>query len=150
MSSHNEPLMIVVLLVALAAAGWLLAQSLKVRQEEAKASGAPPEGGSDPHPMAAKPGEELLLKFVADGDGTRRGETVAVEEGKLILKNGPDFFAAPLESFEDAGDEVKVVGPVDWEAAKAEGEAWRDRSHKPVDYDESELPPDEAPGKDSG
>jgi hypothetical protein len=50
---------------------------------------------------------------------------------------------APLASFNREGDGVMVTGPVDWEQAAKDGEAWRERSTKVIEYDESEIPPED-------
>jgi hypothetical protein len=142
MSFHDDPLVIVYLVVAIGVIIYLVALSLKARQEK-------PEGQDDAAsaqgrgPQHERPGEDLLLQFVQDREGKRYGETVAVEGDQLIVKDGQTFYMAPLASFNKEGDGVLVTGPVDWEQASKDGEAWRERSTKVIEYDESEIPPED-------
>jgi hypothetical protein len=134
MSFHDDPVLLLYLLGAVLIIGYLVRMSLQARK------GAPKEVEEEAMESA---GGDLLLKFVVDADGTRRGETVAVDGQRLIVKDGPVFFSAPLDAFEARGEDVAVTGPVDWEAAKVEGEAWRERNHKVITYTEAELPKDD-------
>lgn len=112
---------------------WRLTRSPKAKATPAAAG-----------PEAASPQESMLLRFVVDEKGERTGETVAVDGSNFILKRQDGFYAVPMAQVESAGDQLRLKGTVDWEAAKREGEAWRERSHKVISYAPEELPKDES------
>lgn len=88
---------------------------------------------------------DVLSRFVEDKDGERLGETVGMD-GKLVIVKGRDpirFHAVPRDALTLEGEAFKVTGDVDWPAAAAEGEAWREKQHRVVDYGAHELPEDE-------
>jgi hypothetical protein len=90
------------------------------------------------------PNERFVLKFVEDPNGVRIGETVAVEGDEAILKDARGFLAVPVADLSEAGEGLKLGRPIDETAARQRGEAWRERSHKVITYNESELPKDES------
>lgn len=133
MALQDEPVLWLALLVAVVAA--LLMRNLSRRSRtpaaDAAASGPPAE-------------EMMLLKFLVDENGVRRGETVALEGEGFVVKSGDAFYIVPKVLVADAGAQLALKGPLDWEAARREGDAWRERSHKVITYKEEELPKDEA------
>lgn len=140
MALHNDPVLLFYLLLAIAVIAYLISLSVRARRRA-----TPPEAAAreTPGEEEKRPGEDLLLKFVEDSEGKRYGETVAVEEGHLIIKDGQTFYRAPVEHFEKSGEGVLVKGDVDWDEAKRAGEAWRERSTKVIEYDEEEIPPED-------
>lgn len=143
MAFHNDPVLLFYLLLAIVVVGYLISLSVRARRSKAPAEAG---GGATQPPLQEdekRPGEDLLLKFVEDAEGKRYGETVAVEEGSLIIKDGQSFYKAPVEHFEESAQGVLVKGDVDWAAAKEAGEAWRERSTKVIEYDEEEIPPED-------
>lgn len=89
------------------------------------------------------PADRLLLRFVEDPQGRRVGETVAVEGDDLVLKDAAGFLVVPVGSVEENGPGLKMKEPLDESAARRKGDAWRERSHKVITYQESELPPED-------
>lgn len=90
---------------------------------------------------------DVLSRFVEDADGTRLGESISMD-GELVIIKGRDpvvYHALPRASLQLDGESFKVVGEVDWPAAQAKGEAWRERQHRVVEYTDAELPEDERP-----
>lgn len=79
-----------------------------------------------------RPAGHLLSRF-AHHEGSVVGETVAVEQDKLILKQEGVFKAVPLDMATLERDEVVLQGFIDWDAAKAEGAQWLERNRKGVD-----------------
>ncbi|MBI2077680.1 MAG: hypothetical protein HYT80_04815 [Euryarchaeota archaeon] len=110
----------------------LIRMSMRARQAEAQQTMS-----------QESPGEKMLLRFVEDEKGTRVGETVAVEADKMIVKAPGGFLAIPVAQLSESGPGLKLTGTFDEAAAKKEGEAWREKSHKVITYDPKELPPDE-------
>lgn len=141
MAFHNDPVLLFYLLLAIVVVGYLISLSVRARKGQASAEAGGAETTAEEEEK--RPGEDLLLKFVEDADGKRYGETVAVEEGSLIIKDGQDFYKAPVDRFEGSPQGVLVKDDVDWEAAKEAGEAWRERSTKVIEYDEEEIPPED-------
>lgn len=140
MTFHSDPVLLFYLLLALVVVGYLISLSVRARREQTPADAG---GGPPPEEAEKRPGEDLLLKFVEDADGKRYGETVAVEKGNLIIKDGQTFYEAPVAHFEKSPQGVLVKDDVDWDAAKEAGEAWRERSTKVIDYDDEEIPPED-------
>ncbi|MBN1540491.1 MAG: hypothetical protein JW939_10130 [Candidatus Thermoplasmatota archaeon] len=69
--------------------------------------------------------DEYLSRFLKDGDGTIKGETIDIDGDELVLKSGGDFFMIPISSVELASDFLLLNGNVDWKRAKELGERWR-------------------------
>jgi hypothetical protein len=96
-------------------------------------------------------GEELtdvLSRFVDDEKGERVGETVGMDGDKVIVKSKDkaSYYAVPRASLEEMEGDFKVRPGVDWKTAEEEGEAWKKRQHRLVEYTQDELPEDERPG----
>lgn len=111
----------------------LIRMSTKARTEAAQAQA-----------VQESPHEAMLLKFVEDPSGRRIGESVAVEDDEMIIKDAQGFLAVPVANVSPSGDGLKLSAPLDEAGARVRGEAWRERHHKVITYSESELPKDEA------
>lgn len=72
-----------------------------------------------------EPKADWLCKFVLHA-GSVVGETVAVAEGNLILKQAGVFKSVPKDQAVVSGDEVILNGDIDWDAAIAAGTAWHE------------------------
>jgi hypothetical protein len=95
-------------------------------------------GAGPAAPSAAS--DELLLKFVVDSGGQRRGETVAVDGDRLILKTPDGFASLASAQLKPEGATLRIEGDVDWDDARKAGEAWRTRSYKEITYSPDEVP----------
>ncbi len=113
---------------------WQLGRGAKAKPTMADAPGGGAAGAGFDH---------LLLRFVHDASGERKGETVAVEGDQVIVKNQEAFFQVPANQLEESGAGLKIAGDLDWDAARRAGEAWRERSHKVIEYRPDEVPKDE-------
>src|SRR5687768_11574107 len=89
---------------------------------------------------AENPHEAWLLRFITREDGTRVGETVAVEGAEFIVKDAKGFLAIPTALVKEEGQELRLTGTFDEASARQKGEAWRERSHKVITYSDSEIP----------
>lgn len=87
--------------------------------------------------------ESLILRFVTDEQGERLGETVSLDGDRVILKVKDGFVSVPASKIKDQGGNLQLDFGVDWDEARRLGEEWRARSHKVIEYSESELPKDE-------
>lgn len=96
------------------------------------------EGGEVPEEQ-----QGMLLQFVHDESGTRRGETVAVDGDQFVLKTPDGFALVSTAKVTKVDGTLRVAPDVDWPAARAAGESWRERSHKVIDYADDEVPKDE-------
>lgn len=105
---------------------------------------APAAAGKASSDLPVAGGEEFLLKFVVDSTGTRKGETVAVDGDRIIVKAPDGFASVPSARLRAEGGSLVLDGAVDWDAARRDGEAWRERSYKEITYKPEELPKDEA------
>lgn len=71
------------------------------------------------------PAKDLLLKF-AHHEGSVVGESVAIDDDRLILKQAGVFKSVPLAQAEVHEGDIRITGDVDWEEAIRQGEAWHD------------------------
>lgn len=121
------------LLVALAALAGMWKLSRSVRPQPVADAGA---GTDDSH------AEDLLLRFVVDASGQRRGETVALEGDQVVVKTPEGFLLVGRHQLHSEGATLLLAEDLDWGAARQAGEAWRQRSHKEIAYRPEELPQD--------
>lgn len=136
MAEANTYVLWAALLVAAVAASLMWNLSRKAKPQAAEAPGAAPSGpGQGP--------ERLLLRFVHDETGQRKGETVAVDGDNIIVKTPDGFASVPAAQLVDEGGNLKVAGAVDWDAARRVGEEWRSRSYKEITYSPEEVPKEE-------
>lgn len=77
--------------------------------------------GPDEEPKSTS---TVLLSRFAHHQGNVVGETVAVEDDRLILKKEGVFKAVPLDMATLQGDEVVLQGYIDWDAAQKDGQVW--------------------------
>ena len=80
---------------------------------------------------------KLLCRFVLDGMGRKIGESVAVNEDVIIVKNGSKYLGVPLKHVEETDKTLVVKGLVDKEKAEEMGEKWRAESFKELDQSEA-------------
>jgi len=74
----------------------------------------------------------LLCRFVLDGIGRTVGESVAVDEDVLIIKNGKKYLGVPLKHIEEDGKTLMVKGLVNNSNAEKMGEKWREECFKEI------------------
>lgn len=98
--------------------------NMRAREEREK-----PKGQEDEDEGSVSP---LLSRFVRH-DGNVVGETVAVDDGDLILKQAGVFKAVPRSMATLVDDEVVLMGHIDWDQAVARGTAWKEGATKGVD-----------------
>lgn len=67
----------------------------------------------------------LLCRFVLDGFGRKVGESIAIDEDVLIIKNGKTFLGVPLKHVEEKEKTLLVRGLLDQDKARELGEKWR-------------------------
>jgi hypothetical protein len=76
---------------------------------------------------------DLLCRFVHDGAGRDVGESIAIQNDLLIVKDGVSFLGIPLKHIEEDGSKLLVKGLVDTTKAKELGELWRQSSLEKTD-----------------
>lgn len=135
MSAHTNPVVWAFVLIALIALGLLWSLG---RQAKVGAGTAAPASNA----LQAGQHESLLLRFVEDPDGTRRGETVALHEGRVVLKTPEGFCVVDTSQLDEgSGGNLRLGADIDWERARADGEAWRQHSHEQSDKGSPEPGP---------
>ena len=82
--------------------------------------------------------QDFLCRFVLDGSGKTVGESVAIQDDLLIIKEKKDFLGIPLKHIEENGKKLLVKGLVDTSKAKELGEAWRNASYEEIVMEEEE------------
>ncbi len=80
----------------------------------------------------------LLCRFVLDGLGVKIGESIALNDDILIIKNGKKYLGIPLKHVEEDGDELIVKGLVDKKKALDMGEKWCKFSFNNIEYNQEE------------
>lgn len=88
--------------------------------------------------------DTLLCRFITDGSGRKIGESVAVDDGIMIIKTGKKFLGVPLKHIEEKGKTLLVKGLVDFDKAYELGEEWRKESFREINQQ------DESEGKTNG
>lgn len=78
--------------------------------------------------------EDIIARFVISGNGTKIGETVALHDDLLIVKNSEHFLGIPLKHIEVVGTRVFVKGLMDKDKAIQLGEKWRRSTYKEIQY----------------
>ena len=79
--------------------------------------------------------KDLLCRFVHDGAGRNVGESIAIQNDLLIVKDGVSFLGLPLKHIEQDGSKLLVKGLVDTTKAKELGEQWRQSALVTTDED---------------
>ena len=79
------------------------------------------------------PRDEYLSLFVKDGKGEVKGESIGVENEKIVIKEGDVFFMFPLDSVRIEEEQLTIIKNVNWKKARKEGEKWRKRELDPLD-----------------
>jgi hypothetical protein len=82
---------------------------------------------------------KLVAREVRDEGGRRVGETVRVEGDEVVVKQEGAFLMVAKANLHEDADKLRAEG-VDWDAARAKGEAWRQRQEDVMRYDEKGLP----------
>lgn len=70
----------------------------------------------------------LLCRFVLDGLGVKLGESIALNDDIIIIKNGKKYLGIPIKHVEEDGSKLIVKGLVDKKKALEMGEKWRNFS----------------------
>ena len=77
--------------------------------------------------------DNLLCRFVKDGLGVTLGESIALNDDVIIIKNGKKYLGVPLKHVTEKADELIVKGLVDKRKALQMGEKWRESSFKEIE-----------------
>lgn len=83
---------------------------------------------------------ELLSRFVVNAKGDTVGETVALEPEQVVLKKEGAFYAVSLDDVIEKDGMLLVDAKIDWAAAEAAGETWREQAYDEMEYDDSGMP----------
>ena len=77
--------------------------------------------------------DNLLCRFVKDGLGVTLGESIALNDDVIIIKNGKKYLGVPLKHVSEKDEELIVKGLVDKRKALQMGEKWRESSFKNIE-----------------
>jgi hypothetical protein len=78
--------------------------------------------------MQEDPHDQLLSRFVETPKGTRVGESIGIEQSRIILKNKLNFYVIPLKYIKEKDDKLILRRKVNWDRAAKLGEAWRKKA----------------------
>jgi hypothetical protein len=81
-----------------------------------------------------------LARFLEEQDGEEVGETVGITDDALVVKDGDDFLALPLEDVIEEEERLVAGDDVDWDAAAEAGEEWASGEEDRVEYDDEGMP----------
>lgn len=90
-----------------------------------------------PEPMGSVPGQAVhpwLCKF-ARHEGHIVGESVAIEDDRLVMKQAGVFKIVAMQQVAEKDGDLEVSGAVDWAAAEREGAAWYESKRGTADTD---------------
>jgi len=80
----------------------------------------------------------LICRFVLNGQGHKIGESIAIFEDLLIIKNGKDFLGVPLKHVEEEDIGILVKGLIDQTKALELGAKWQRKNYKEITYPKEE------------
>ena len=72
--------------------------------------------------------DDLICRFVIDGNDNKIGESIALDGDILIVKSKNKFLGIPLKHVEDVGKALKVRGLINYDKAEEMGEEWYRRN----------------------
>jgi len=78
--------------------------------------------------------EKFLCRFVLDGSKNKIGESIAIDEDVLIIKDKDDYLGVPLKHIDKTGKTLLVKGLIDRKRAEEMGEKWRKESFQKIKY----------------
>jgi hypothetical protein len=76
----------------------------------------------------------LLCRFVLDSLGKKVGESVAIEDDVIIIKDGGKYLGVPIKHIEENEKTLLVKGLFDQTKAEEMGEKWREKEFKNIDH----------------
>ena len=74
--------------------------------------------------------DNLLCRFVLDGSGNTIGESVAIDEDIIIIKNRSNYLGIPIKHIEKDEKTLLVKGLIDKDKAEEMGKIWEKKSLK--------------------
>ncbi len=77
----------------------------------------------NPNTVVAQP---ILQRYVHH-EGSVVGQAIAIERDQVLLRQGTVHKVVPLAQLEKSGDDLRLLGTVDWMDAEREGAAWAAR-----------------------
>jgi len=82
--------------------------------------------------------DDLLCRFVLDGQGRKVGESIAVYNDLLIIKTGKDFLGVPMKHIDVDINHILVKGLIDHTKALELGKGWQKENYKEINYPQEE------------
>lgn len=82
--------------------------------------------------------KNILCKFVVQHDN-RIGETISIDAGHLVFKNGAEKLFIPMSSVLNITDEDVVVGDFERDEALKLGEEWHERTTDSLKFDDKGM-----------
>lgn len=76
---------------------------------------------------AASPRADPILRRFVHHEGAVVGQAIAVQGDRVLLRQGTVHKAVPLAQLERDGDDLRLLGTVDWMDAEKDGSAWAQR-----------------------
>jgi len=95
-----------------------------------------PEQAPDDESQFSK--KNILCKFVVQHD-KKIGETISIDAGHLVFKNGAEKLSIPMSSISNITDEDVVVGNFERDEALKLGEEWHKRTTDSLKFDDKGM-----------
>ncbi len=82
--------------------------------------------------------KDILCKFVVQHN-KRIGETISIDAGHLVFKNGAEKLSIPMSSISNITDEVVMIGDFERGKALKLGEEWLKRTTDSLKFDDKGM-----------
>jgi hypothetical protein len=77
---------------------------------------------------------DMLARFVINSQGEKIGESIAIDEDILIVKQKENFLGIPLKHVSFEGKKLHAKGIIDTDKAKKLGNKWKNETYKEIVY----------------
>ena len=81
---------------------------------------------------------DMLARFVINSKGEKIGESIAVYDDLLIVKEKEYFLGIPLKHVSFEGKKLLAKGLIDTKMAKKLGDSWKKSTYKEIEYPDEE------------
>ena len=82
---------------------------------------------------------DMLARFVLNSQGKKIGESIAVFNDLLIVKQKEDYLGIPLKHISFEGKKLLAKGLIDTKKAKQLRNEWKKNTYKEIIYPSEEL-----------
>jgi len=81
---------------------------------------------------------DMLARFVINSQGEKIGESIAIHQDLLIVKQEKSYLGIPLKHISLEGKKLLAKGLIDTKKAKQLGSEWKKSTYKEIEYPDEE------------